>query len=64
MLSDEQVAILREIDNSIAFDDAKYGKVTELIIDGYVEKDGDLYRLTAKGETALLGRGVGVTASE
>ncbi len=64
MLSDDQVAILKEIDNSIAFDDAKHGKVAELIIEGYVEKDGDLYRLTAKGENALLDRGASVMTSE
>ena len=31
-------------------------------LEGYVEKDGDLYRLTAKGEKHLLDRGVGLNA--
>ncbi|BEV43958.1 hypothetical protein [Afipia carboxidovorans] len=49
MLDEEQLAILRDIGSSIAFDDDKRGKVTDLVLEGYVKKDGDLYELTPKG---------------
>lgn len=52
MLRDEQLCILRDISQSVAFAD-KHGEVDALIIDGYVMKDGDLYELTAKGVTAV-----------
>jgi predicted transcriptional regulator len=32
-------------------------EVDKLVIEGYVEKDGDLYQLTPKGEKALLDNG-------
>lgn len=60
MLTDEQIATLREIDDSVAFDDI--AKVSELVIEGYVEKDGDLFQLTPKGEKCLLDHGVGPAA--
>lgn len=53
MLRDEQLCILRDISQSVAFADGKHGEVDALIIDGYVMKDGDLYELTAKGVTAV-----------
>ena len=53
MLRDEQLAILRDISQSIAFADDKHGEVEELIIAGYVMKDGDLFELTPKGVTAV-----------
>lgn len=62
MLTDAQIAILREIDNSVAFAGDDGGAVDHLVVEGYVEKDGDLYRLTAKGEKHLLDRGVGLNA--
>lgn len=55
MLSQEQLAVLRDIDNSVAFDNAE--RADQLVLDGYVEKDGDLYQLTAKGEKSLLDNG-------
>ena len=55
MLTEEQLGVLRDIDNSIAFDDAIRAK--QLVLDGYAEKDGDLYRLTSKGEKSLLDNG-------
>ncbi|MGM4888339.1 hypothetical protein AB8A20_28855 [Tardiphaga sp. 604_B6_N1_1] len=48
--------VLREIDNAFAFDDT--AKAKELVLDGYVQKDGDLYQLTPKGEKSLLDNGV------
>jgi predicted transcriptional regulator len=49
VLKDEQIAILCDIGQSIAFADDKHGQVEELIVEGYVMKDGDLYELTPKG---------------
>ncbi len=53
MLRDHQLSILRDISQSIAFADDKHGAVEELIIEGYVMKDGDLFELTSKGITAI-----------
>lgn len=53
MLRDDQLAILRDISQSIAFADDKHGEVEELIVEGYVMKDGDIYELTPKGVTAV-----------
>lgn len=53
MLRDEQLSILRDISQSIAFADDRHGKIGELIAAGYVMKDGDLFELTAKGVTAV-----------
>ncbi|MCK1542502.1 hypothetical protein IVA98_28220 [Bradyrhizobium sp. 160] len=53
MLRDEQLSILRDISQSVAFADDRHGKIGELIADGYVMKDGDLFELTAKGVTAV-----------
>ncbi|MCX7319098.1 MAG: hypothetical protein NT113_06235 [Hyphomicrobiales bacterium] len=60
MLTDEQIATLRQIDDSVAYDDMD--KAAELVIEGYVEKDGDLFQLTPKGEKYLLDNGVGPAA--
>jgi predicted transcriptional regulator len=57
MLTDQQLAILKEIDNSVAFDGDERDEVDKLVIEGYVEKDGDLYQLTPKGEKSLLDNG-------
>ena len=54
MLTDEQLAILKQINSSIAFDGDDRGEADNLVIEGYVQKDGDLYQLTAIGEKALL----------
>lgn len=61
MLTDQQIEILRDIDNSVAFADAG-ADVDRLVIEGFVERDGDLYKLAAKGEKYLLDRGVGLNA--
>jgi len=57
MLRDEQLAILKDISQSIAFADDRHGEIEELIIEGYVMKDGDLFELTSKGVTAIEERG-------
>ena len=53
MLRDEQLSILRDISQSVAFADDRQGKMGQLIADGYVMKDGDLFELTPKGVTAV-----------
>ncbi|OKO73816.1 hypothetical protein AC629_36340 [Bradyrhizobium sp. NAS80.1] len=53
MLRDEQLSILRDISQSVAFADDRQGKMGQLIADGYVMKDGDLFELTAKGVSAV-----------
>lgn len=63
MLRDEQVAILCDIGQSIAFDGSKSDEVDALVIDGYAVKNGDLYELTAKGEKVLADRGAGLNES-
>ena len=60
MLSDEQVAVLCDIGQSIAFADNRHGEVEKLIVEGYVSKDGDIFELTPKGEKLLADRGSGL----
>jgi hypothetical protein len=60
MLRDEQVAILCDVGQSIAFADDMRGEVDKLVIEGYVLKDGDIYELTPKGEKVLEDRGAGL----
>ena len=60
MLSDEQLAVLCDIGQSIAFADDRRGEVEKLIVEGYVSKDGDIFELTPKGEKILADRGAGL----
>ncbi|OAF06636.1 hypothetical protein AYJ54_19105 [Bradyrhizobium centrolobii] len=64
MLRDEQLSILRDISQSIAFSDDRHGKVGQLIADGYVMKDGDLFELTAKGVTAVEEHAAALTETD
>ncbi|MGY3342465.1 MULTISPECIES: hypothetical protein [unclassified Bradyrhizobium] len=64
MLREEQLSILRDISQSVAFADDRNGKVGELIADGYVTKDGDLFELTAKGITAVEEHAAALAASD
>ncbi|QIO31713.1 hypothetical protein [Bradyrhizobium sp. 1(2017)] len=64
MLRDEQLSILRDISQSVAFADDRQGKVGQLIADGYVMKDGDLFELTAKGVTAVEEHAASLGASD
>jgi hypothetical protein len=60
MLRDDQIAVLCDIGQSIAFADDLHGEVDSLIREGYVIKDGDVYELTPKAEKVLLDRGAGL----
>jgi predicted transcriptional regulator len=62
MLRDEDIAVLCDIAQSIAFADDTRGEIDRLIKEGYVSKDGDLYELTPKAEKILTDRGVGANA--
>ena len=52
--------VLRDIEQAVAFDDDRGGRVEHLIVEGFVKKDGDLYELTPSGEKALLENGAEV----
>src|SRR3569833_512392 len=60
MLRDDQIAMLCDIGQSIAFADDSQGEIDTLIREGYVAKDGDLYELPPKAEKVLLDRGAGL----
>jgi hypothetical protein len=62
MLHDEELSILRDISQSVAFADERHGKVSALIAEGYVMKDGDLFELTAKGVAAVEERAAAIGA--
>jgi hypothetical protein len=49
MLADAQIAILCDIGQASSFDEEKKGEVLSLVIRGYVEKDGDLFKVTPRG---------------
>jgi hypothetical protein len=53
MLTDEQIAVLCDIGQSVAFSDDRQGVVQQLVIDGYVVRNGDLYELSARGQAAV-----------
>jgi hypothetical protein len=63
MLSDAQVSVLCDIAQSVAFADDRQGEVAQLLKEGYVVKDGDLYELTPKAEKVLEDRGAGLNES-
>ncbi|MBC9876360.1 hypothetical protein G8O24_03250 [Bradyrhizobium sp. INPA01-394B] len=60
MLTDADIAMLCDIGQSIAFSDDRHEALFRLIADGYVQKDGDTYELTPKGEAAVVDRGAGL----
>lgn len=60
MLTDAQIAVLCDIGQSIAFSDDEREELFRLIAEGYVQKDGDTFELTAKGEAAVVDRGAGL----
>jgi hypothetical protein len=60
MLTDAQVSILCDIAQSGAFSDDKQMEIDQLVQEGYVAKDGDVYELTPKAEKILSDRGAGL----
>ena len=63
MLTDAQIAILCDIGQASSFDEEKKGEVLRLVVRGYVEKDGDLFKITPKGQKILTDRGAGLNES-
>jgi hypothetical protein len=63
MLTDAQIAILCDIGQASSFDEKKKGEVLSLIVRGYVERDGDLFKVTPRGEKVLSDRGAGINES-
>ena len=56
MLTDQQIALLRDIGPASSFDQQKKAEVIDLLARGYLERDGDLFKLTAMGLKELLDR--------
>jgi ferredoxin len=50
MLTDAQVSILCDTAQSVAFSNDKQMELDQLVQEGYVAKDDDLYELTPKAE--------------
>ena len=63
MPTDQQIAVLCDIGQSAQFDADKARQVQDLLAAGYVERDGDLYKLTKRGEQLLTDRGAGLNES-
>ena len=63
MLTDAQIAILCDIGQASSFDEKKKGEVLRLVTCGYIERDGDLFKVTPRGEKALTDRGAGLNES-
>jgi hypothetical protein len=56
MLTDAQIAILCDIRQASSFEEEKKGEVLALVVRGYVERGGDLFRITPRGEKVLTDR--------
>ena len=63
MLTDAQIAVLCDIGQTSYFDDEKRGEVLSLVVRGYVERDGDLFKITPRGQKVLTDRGAGLNES-
>ena len=63
MLTDAQITILCDIGQASSFDDEKRSEVLSLIVRGYVERDGDLFKITPRGQKVLTDRGAGLNES-
>jgi hypothetical protein len=59
MLADDQV--LCDIgQGTTSFEEEKKYELVNLLVRGYVERDGPLFRVTKLGESALAARGAGL----
>jgi hypothetical protein len=56
MLTDQQIAVLRDIGPTSSFNEEKKAVVLEMLARGYLEREGDMFRLTAMGLKELLDR--------
>jgi len=62
-LTDALIAVLCDLGQASSFDEEKNGEVLNLIARGYVERDGDLFKITSRGEKVLADRGAGLNES-
>jgi hypothetical protein len=60
MLTDAQIAILCDIGQTSAFDEEKKDEILGLLVRGYVERDGGVFKITPRGEKVLTDRGAGL----
>lgn len=56
MLGDQEVLIMRNLGAPSSFDEATRASVLQLVARGYLERDGNLFKLTAMGLQQLLDR--------
>jgi hypothetical protein len=56
MLTDRQIAVLRDIGPASSFNQMKKAEIMDLVARGYIERDGDLFKLSAMGLKELLAR--------
>jgi hypothetical protein len=63
MLTDTQVAVLCDIAQSVILAGERKAEADQLVKEGYVAKEGDLYQLTPKAQQALSDRGAGLNES-
>jgi hypothetical protein len=49
MLTEAQIAVLRSVGPASMFNEEKKAVVLDLISRDYIERDGDLFKLTARG---------------
>jgi hypothetical protein len=54
---------LCDLGQASSFDAEKKAEVLDLVVRGYVEKDGDLFMITPRGEKVLADRGAGLNES-
>jgi hypothetical protein len=69
MLTDEQLSVLRDIGQGTSFfEEEKKHEVVNLLVRGYIERDGSLFRVSKLGKAALVdaaqaGRALTATAN-
>ena len=63
MLTDAQIAVLCDIGQASSFDDEKRNEVLNLVARGYIERHGDLFKITPRGQKVLSDRGAGLNKS-
>jgi hypothetical protein len=63
VLTDRQIAVLCDIGQASSFNAEKKAEVLDLVVRGYVGRDGDLFMITPRGETVLADRGAGLNES-
>jgi hypothetical protein len=63
MLTDAQIAVLCDIGQASSFNQEKQREVLTMLARGYIERDGDLFKITPLAEKVLADRGAGLNES-